>query len=745
MEIITKEAIGYIKPIGRLDANTSNQLDFELLSLCRSGRDIIVDLAECPYVSSAGIRILLKAKKELHAGQNELFLTGVLPIVFQVFEIAGLQHIFRFETSKESALAIIQSGGKYKPDPVEISIGQQRLSYQPSEEEKITLQLCMAPEILSYRELGFALGFGSLTDAETPGTVGHDFFVTFGNGTGFLPSNPSLDPDFRITSNPVKTGIPVSEALSFGEKPTGSLKLTAPGILSFLELYRGIRDLRKKTSEKNSVALLLLANTNKNDPSLSLILPYDAKLTKVVFENQLNHFKRHLSENTRGDGFIGITFQLSELDLPEHNHSLPGIILNHLTFENITAVNPFNSGMVLENPVAWMFDANTFIDGREKRLIIETRPGLVFEPHKKFLARLLYTDSSKLLIEPLHGGFSAQTFHVTSFDHEDRKMRPTVLKIAHRELISRESERCQQFALPYIFNNCAVALGSAYYGETMALRYNFVGIGGEANQLKWLTHYYLNSDISFLEPLFDKIFLQILKPWYGQPVAKTLYPFRDHDPTFTFFPHIFETVKTLFSISADEPYISLPETDQPILNPFWFLKHEYARHRDQGIEYLSGICHGDLNMQNILLDESMNVYLIDFSETKPRSVISDFARLEAIFMIDNAPVADETDMANYLEFIRIFYKTEHLDEIPEVKYRGSHTGKIDKNVALTLKMRRYALESARGNPDMTLYFFALLEWILPIICYLSLPMPQRRLSVLVSSILCEKILTVGQR
>jgi len=37
-----------------------------------------------------------------------------------------------------------------------------------------------------------------------------------------------------------------------------------------------------------------------------------------------------------------------------------------------------------------------------------------------------------------------------------------------------------------------------------------------------------------------------------------------------------------------------------------------------------------------LLDGEMNVYLIDFSETRPRSVVSDFARLEAIFMIEHA-------------------------------------------------------------------------------------------------------------
>jgi serine/threonine protein kinase len=286
-------------------------------------------------------------------------------------------------------------------------------------------------------------------------------------------------------------------------------------------------------------------------------------------------------------------------------------------------------------------------------------------------------------------------------------------------------------------------LGAEHYGETMALRYNFVGIGGESSQLKWLTHYYHQSDIAFLEPLFDKIFLQILKPWYGQPVSKTIFPFRDHDPTFTFFPHIYKTVSDLFSIQADEKHIHVHELNQEILNPYWFLKHEFARRRDWSMEYFTGICHGDLNMQNILLDENMNVYLIDFSETKPRSIISDFARLEAIFLIDNAPLENESDMTDYLHFIDEFYKKEHLNDIPDITYTGKHDGTVSKNAALTLKMRKYALDSAKGNPDPVPYYFALLEWILPIVCYTSLPVYHKRLAVIVSSILCEKVMAAG--
>jgi len=157
------------------------------------------------------------------------------------------------------------------------------------------------------------------------------------------------------------------------------------------------------------------------------------------------------------------------------------------------------------------------------------------------------------------------------------------------------------------------------------------------------------------------------------------------------------------------------------------------------MDYFTGICHGDLNMQNILLDEKMNVYLIDFSETKPRSVISDFARLEAIFLVDNAPVDNEADMKDYLQFITRFYDVEHLNEIPMANYAGRHREKVAKSTALTLKMRKYAFDCTQQNPDPIPYYLALLEWVLPVVCY-GLPIPQRRVSMIVSSILCRKVM-----
>lgn len=735
--MITDQVNSIIQPIGRIDANTSSSLEATLTSFVNTGKDLILDLSQCVYLSSAGIRILLKAKKTLLQSQNELYIVSPPADVYQVFEIAGLLKLFQFENSLETAKKKINKIQKPSQQTIDFQIGGKTFVYTST-----GLENCGAfwkgPDIVSFKELGLSMGIGPVRSL--PGSVNEtlDFFMTTDSCVGFYELENTDEADFRISSNPTKNGFPISEAISFGNQPAGFLRLSAPSNVSLDEVQDAVRLIQKLTKADNCLTLVIVASLSKSAPAIKMYAVMEAEnLAKSVVNCSISSDGFFFSK-FNGAKF-GIQFELDNIEEVSLETDLQDFLLNNLSFENISEIAKLNESQTIENPFVWLFNVNQLVDGTMQRIQIETVDGFSFEPHQSFLTRQLFTDASRLKIEPLHGGFSAQTFHVTSFDHDGRKMRPTVMKVAHRDLIERESDRCSRYALPYIFNNSAVVLGAEFYGETGALRYNFVGIGGESSQLKWLTHYYHQKDIAYLKPLFDKIFLQILKPWYGQPVIKTIQPFEDHDPTYTFFPHIYDTVKDVFSISSDEPEIFVAETGRNMLNPYWFLKHEYPKRRDKSMQYPTGICHGDLNMQNILLDETMNVYLIDFSETRQRSVVSDFARLEAILLIDNAPLETEADMKPYLDFIESFYNVADLHSVSPNIYTGFHREKVAKNHALALKMRNYAYESTHQNADPIPYYLALLEWVLPIVCY-GIPIPQRRLSMIVASLLCEKVM-----
>lgn len=75
---------------GPVDSNTAPQLQESLL---RAAEDptgaVTLDVAEVPYMSSAGLRVLLMAAKALQKRGERLQLVGVRPHVYEVLNLAG--------------------------------------------------------------------------------------------------------------------------------------------------------------------------------------------------------------------------------------------------------------------------------------------------------------------------------------------------------------------------------------------------------------------------------------------------------------------------------------------------------------------------------------------------------------------------------------------------------------------------------------------------------------------------------
>ena len=741
VSIQTDQLISLVIPAGRLDSTSSHEFEQALQPLIERENDLIIDLSQCPYLSSAGIRTLLKTEKILKSKGGGLLLCGLSSEVFQILEMAGMVQIFRIFGNTDEALSehgrlrLLASGSQ------KWLSGAISFEFLPFENKREAAFLWKNQEIAGYNELGFSIGIGSPADKPEEDKQVQGIFISNGHSAGFIPENVAIPPDFRIPQNHAAAGIFVSLALSFGTQPIGLARITEPASIPLGRLADELYPIKQQfTSGETDMMTLVVANFDGDNPSVSIFLVADQELSEVLKPSGFPEIQNIELTGARNIGLWGARFVLG--DIPDNfaDPSLTRLLEKVLTIENIVDVEPIHYGDELINPVTWIFISKGLGDCISMRLLIETEDDLQLPPHKAFLARRLYTDSARLVIKQIHGGYSAQTFQVTSFDHAGRKLRPTVLKIADRAMILRESDRCKLYANPYIFNNSAMVLGTEFFGDTGALRYNFVGIGGEQTRLKWLTHYFQNWQTEQLEPLFDKIFLQILHPWYGQPIAEPIYPFKDHDPTFTFFPGLCLTASEELSVSSDEQYFTVEETSQRLINPYWFLKHEFAQRRETAIDYYTSICHGDLNMQNILLDEDMNVYLIDFSETRPRSLVSDFARLEAIFMIEHAPLANEEEREEYFRFISQFYDSVSLNEPPVNSYRGEHRDKVNRNVSLTLKMREFAAKGVKGHPNPVPYCLALLEWMLPIVCYSSTSTDHKRLSMIVSGLLCKNVM-----
>ena len=83
--------------VGRLDTNTSPQLEEFAGGLYDKGtNDIVVDMAACDFVSSAGLRVIVAMQKRASAGGSLAF-RNVQPEVMDVFEMTGFDSILTIE------------------------------------------------------------------------------------------------------------------------------------------------------------------------------------------------------------------------------------------------------------------------------------------------------------------------------------------------------------------------------------------------------------------------------------------------------------------------------------------------------------------------------------------------------------------------------------------------------------------------------------------------------------------------
>ena len=240
-----------------------------------------------------------------------------------------------------------------------------------------------------------------------------------------------------------------------------------------------------------------------------------------------------------------------------------------------------------------------------------------------------------------------ETFRVVAYDRDGRRTLPTVLKIGPTALTAREELANREYVARFILNNGTTVLGGAEEGEWAGLRYNFLGVNGPESHLVWLREHYLQRPTSEILPLVDTLLTRVLKPWYAQPKWEQVWLFRDHTPL-RLFPDLFEVAERELGLSGDAPHFECPELGLDLPNPLRFLK--VTPRAPAVAPVVHGICHGDLNLQNVLVDERENLYVIDFSETRPRNVVSDFARIEPILKFEFPRLETDEDLRQLLEF-----------------------------------------------------------------------------------------------
>ena len=81
---------------GRLDTTTAPELEKELKASLDGVTELIMDFSKLDYISSAGLRVLLSAQKQMNR-QGTMTLYHVTPSIMEIFEVTGFSDILTIE------------------------------------------------------------------------------------------------------------------------------------------------------------------------------------------------------------------------------------------------------------------------------------------------------------------------------------------------------------------------------------------------------------------------------------------------------------------------------------------------------------------------------------------------------------------------------------------------------------------------------------------------------------------------
>lgn len=86
--IENRVGVFYVTPVGRIDSETApifeNKMDYLLEA---NPTEVIFDMTDVDYLSSAGVRVFFKTQKSLNQSEGKVLLLNLQPTVAKVFEI----------------------------------------------------------------------------------------------------------------------------------------------------------------------------------------------------------------------------------------------------------------------------------------------------------------------------------------------------------------------------------------------------------------------------------------------------------------------------------------------------------------------------------------------------------------------------------------------------------------------------------------------------------------------------------
>ena len=104
VQITTVNDVTVVAIEGELDGKTAPVAQNEVLPLAQPGCKLLIDMSKVPYMSSAGLRMMLLVYRQVTANDGQSVLVGLSEEIEDTMEVTGFLDYFETRDSYEAGL-----------------------------------------------------------------------------------------------------------------------------------------------------------------------------------------------------------------------------------------------------------------------------------------------------------------------------------------------------------------------------------------------------------------------------------------------------------------------------------------------------------------------------------------------------------------------------------------------------------------------------------------------------------------
>lgn len=353
------------------------------------------------------------------------------------------------------------------------------------------------------------------------------------------------------------------------------------------------------------------------------------------------------------------------------------------------------------------------------------------------LLRKLFIDAKRITISRMTSGKSgAAVVQVEPFYEIRGQAEPIIVKYsAHIDEIKREERNYERYVTGF------VAGGRHTDMKRYARTRSFGGIaysliGASVSRVRSLGQFYKTHNSEDICGVLDDLFGQTCKKWYENrqmPITSNLAElyWRDVERRSS---QIHEAFEQWFGEYAGFEVIHFAEIGMALKNP---VRHPFATSEPINLPVHSAMIHGDLNAENVFIDDDGHTWMIDFAKTGPGHILCDFVYLESVIKFQ---LMRSESLSLVSEFERAMVVPRDFGErvaFPRVPFSSDMT----KAFTVVAHLRELAANVILPSRDVRTYYAAQFYHCLNLIRYpFMMQSKEHRDHILLSAaLLCSRL------